>query len=152
MLRANIGVTKLARGGESATDDAFYARCDADFAALYRFAFAARRVLFELAAQLVDGHLELLKNRADDIAFGQCEKEMLGIDFATAAFNGALCSLLQELLCVLAQAFVGFAAASATATASDGNRAATTILALAFPAAAEEIVAEEIIKEGRTAA
>ena len=97
--------------------------------------------------------LELVENGADDVAFGERKQQMLGIDLATAAFNGALRRLLQKLLCVLAQAFVGFAAASATATASDGNRAATSILPFVFPAAAaEEIVAEEIIKEGRTAA
>ena len=118
MLGADIGMPELARGSERPCQRILKTRRDPDLGGhLVGRAVAAAALLIELPAEVVQRHLELVENGADDVALGKRVEKVLGIDLIAAELGGAACGALQDFLRMRAQAFGERGAASASASA-----------------------------------
>ena len=161
-------MAEVARRGEGAGERVLDPRRNADLARLVVLTVApalpaalARGLLLDLAAQIVERDLELLENGADDVALGERQQQVLGVNLAPPGLGRAPRRLLQDLHRVLGQV-LGPAAAPGRAAAGAGRapgrpaprgalRGAGLILlrrpAAAGAAAEEPIVVEEIVEQ-----
>jgi hypothetical protein len=81
-------MAELARDRKCTGEGALDPGRDADLAAFLRIEVAVRAFLEDLVTQIVEGDLELFKNGANDVAFGERQEQMLGIDLAAAEAAG----------------------------------------------------------------
>ena len=168
VLGPDIGMAEVARGREGAGERVLDPRRDADLGRLVVLTVApalpaalARRLLLDLAAQIVERDLELVENGADDVALGERQQQVLGVDLAPPGLGRAPRRRLQDLHRVLGQV-LGPAAAPGRAAAGAGRAAGRPaargalggagLILLRRPAAAgaaaeEPIVVEEIVEQ-----
>ena len=172
VLGPDIGMAEVARGREGAGERVLDPRRDADLGRLVVLTFApalpaalARRLLLDLAAQIVERDLELVQNGADDVALGERQQQVLGVDLAPPGLGRAPRRRLQDLHRVLGQV-LGPAAAPGRAAAGAGRAAGRPaasgalggagLILLRRPAAAgaaaeEPVVVEEIVEQAAAA-
>jgi hypothetical protein len=103
------------------------------------------RFTLNLGAQVVDRHLELVEDGANDVAAGQRVQQVFCIHFTTLEINCGAGSLLKYFFCVLAEPFVGRCRAASTATGADRDSMAAAGLI------APEVVVDKVTQQAAIA-
>ena len=98
MLRSDVAVAELPRGGERSQQRRFHPRRDADLAALGALALFGRGHLVDLCLEVLGRDLQPRENRLDHVVVGQRVEDVLGVDLPAAPLDRDACRLLQDLL------------------------------------------------------
>jgi hypothetical protein len=162
---ANIGMAEFRRSPEGARKRILDTGRDADFTALLGVGIPMPTLLEELVAQVVNGDLELVEDRADDIAVSEREEQVLGIDLTASDVARTSGGSLEDFLGMgretLGHTGGGAAAAAATPPGADGDGGACIpcgglILGLVGSpderATAKELATEKVIKQAAASA